>query len=157
MIRLDEVEKLSSRIALKVGLSIGTLFLIITTTFLVLIAGGILGLIGLYAILSFNNLYFSFILLYLSFPLALWILGKRNGKSLFDNKSKLRTSFEFSFGVNVIIWTVFYISQLIIGPSTELLIWTIATIGVIIVLSFLTTFTIGIFIVHHTSVKMEDA
>ena len=155
MKRLDEIEKLSSRTALKVGLSVGTLFLFLTTTFLVLIAGGLLGLIGLYAILSFNNLYLSLLLLYLSFPLALWIVGKRNGKNLFNDKSTLRTSFEFSVGVNLIVWTVFYISQLIVGQSTEIIVWTIATIGTIIVFSILTTFTIGIYIVKRTRNKIK--
>ena len=155
--RLDEIEKLSSRTALKVGLSVGTLFLLLTTTFLVLIAGGLLGLIGLYAILSFNNLYLSLSLLYLSFPLALWIVGRRNGKNLFNGKSTLRTSLEFSFGVNLIIWTVFYLSQLLVGESTEIVIWTLATIGIIIVLSILTSFTIGILIVKRTRNKINKA
>ncbi|NEN25744.1 hypothetical protein G3O08_19830 [Cryomorpha ignava] len=157
MKRLDEIEKMSSKTALKVGLSVGTFFLFLTTSILVLVAGGLLGLIGLYAILSFNNLYLSLILLYLSFPFALWTVGRRIGKNLFNDKSTLRTSFEFSFGVNLIIWTVFYISQLLVGQSTEIVIWTIATVGITIILSILTTFTIGILIVNQTRKKINKA
>ncbi len=155
MMRLDIIQKLGSKTALKVGFSIGTIFLIMTTALLVLIAGGLLGLIGIYTILSFNQLYISLLLLYLSFPIALWTIGKRNGKNLFLGKSIIRTSVEFSFGVNLIIWAVFLISQVIIGESTDLFIWTLGTIAVIIILSILTTFTIGIYIVNKTRKKIK--
>lgn len=147
---LTQTEKIGSRTALRIGLKIGLLFLFLTTIILTLIAGGLLGIIGLYSILTFNQLYISLLLLYFSFPLALWTLGKRNGTNILKYKSTFRTSLEFSFGVNLIIWTVFLLSQLIIGQSTDLLIWTLATIGIMIILGSITTFTIGIYIVNRT-------
>ena len=155
MKNLIETEKAGSRTALRIGLKLGLLFFFLATIILILIAGGLLGIIGLYSILTFNNLYISLLLLYISFPFALWTFGKRNGKSIYNDKSTIRTSLEFSFGVNLIIWTVFLLSQLIIGQSTDLLIWTLATIGIIIILSAITTFTIGIYIVNRTRKKIK--
>ena len=152
---MTEIEKIGSKTALKIGLKLGTLFLLLTTIVLISIAGGLLGIIGLYSILKFNNLYISLLLLYISFPLALRTFGKRNGKNIINDKSSVRTSLEFSFGVNLIIWTVFLLSQLLIGQSTNPVIWTLATIGIIITLSTITTFTIGIYIVNRTKRKIK--
>jgi hypothetical protein len=123
--------------------------------FLILIAGGLLGIIGLFAILAFNGLYLSLLLLYCAFPFALWTFGKRNGKNIFNEKSAVRTSLEFSFGVNLTIWSVFLLSQMLIGELTNALIWTLGTIGVILILSAITTFTIGIYIVNQTKKRID--
>jgi len=101
------------------------------------------------------NYTYHLVLLYFSFPFALWLFGKRTAKNILKAKSKIRNSWEFSLGVNTLIWTVFFTSQLLIGNSTDILIWGIATVGVILVLSIITTFTIGIFIVKKTEKKIK--
>ncbi len=142
--------------ALRQGLKIGTFFLLLSSLGLLMLTGGLLGLVGLHSILTYNKLYISLILLYLSFPFALWNFGKINVKNILKQKNRLLCSLEFSVGINIVIWTVFLISQLLFGTTTNPLLWFIATIKVIIILSIFSTFTIGLYIVKRTETAIKN-
>ena|SRR5690606_23853323 len=152
---MNKTENIGAKIALINGMTFGLGFLFITTLIGLLFSGGLLGLIGIGALLSYNYLFLSLTLLYLTLPFALWIFGKRNSKSLNQGKSILKTSAEFSFGVNLIIWIVFLLSQLVLGGIDNYLYLNLIVIGIIFVLGFLTTYTFGYYIVKLTKEKLK--
>ncbi len=152
---MNKSEKIGAKVALINGMTFGLGFLFIMTFIGLLFSDGLLGLIGIGALLSYNYLFISLALLYLTLPIALWIFGKRNSKSLNQGKSVLKTSAEFSFGVNLIIWIVFLLSQLVLGGVENYLYLNLIVIGIILVLGFLTTYTFGFYIVKLTKEKIK--
>ncbi|PNQ72502.1 hypothetical protein C1T31_12000 [Hanstruepera neustonica] len=152
---MDKTENIGAKVALINGMTFGLGFLFIITFIGILFSDGLLGLIGIGALLSYNYLFISLALLYLTLPIALWIFGKRNTKSLNQGKSIIKTSAEFSFGVNLIIWIVFLFSQLLLGGLENYLYLNLIVIGIIIVLGFLTTYTFGFYIVKLTKEKIK--
>ncbi len=152
---MNKSEKIGAKVALINGMTFGLGFLFIMTVIGLLFSDGLLGLIGIGALLSYNYLFISFTLIYLTLPFALWIFGKRNSKSLNQGKSVLKTSAEFSFGVNLIIWIVFLFSQLVLGGIENYLYLNLIVIGLILVLGFLTTYTFGFYIVKLTKEKIK--
>ncbi|MFG6688099.1 hypothetical protein ACGK9U_16125, partial [Mariniflexile sp. HNIBRBA6329] len=148
-------ENIGAKVALINGMTFGLGFLFIMTFIGLMFSGGLLGLIGIGALLSYNSLFISLALLYLTLPIALWIFGKRNTKSLNQGKSIIKTSAEFSFGVNFIIWIVFLFSQLVFSGFENYLTLNLIVIGIIIVLGFLTTYTFGFYIVKLTKEKIK--
>ena len=152
---MNKIENIGAKLALINGLTFGLGFLIIMTFIGLLFSGGLLGFIGIGALLSYNYLFISLALLYLTLPFALWIFGKRNTKSLNQGKSILKTSAEFSFGVNFIIWIVFLFSQLVFGGFENYIYLNLIVIGIIITLGSLTTYTFGFYIVKLTNEKIK--
>ncbi|MCR8668046.1 hypothetical protein NO995_10160 [Aestuariibaculum sp. M13] len=152
---MNKNENIGAKVALINGMTFGLGFLFIMTFIGLMFSGGLLGLIGIGALLSYNSLFISLALLYLTLPIALWIFGKRNTKSLNQGKSIIKTSAEFSFGVNFIIWIVFLFSQLVFSGFENYLTLNLIVIGIIIVLGFLTTYTFGFYIVKLTKEKIK--
>lgn len=152
---MNKSEKIGARIALINGMAIGLGFLFIMTFIGFLASDGLFGLIGIGSLLSYNYLFISFSLLYLTLPFALWIFGKRNSKSLNQGKSVLKTSAEFSFGVNLIIWIVFLFSEFALRGFENYLYLNLIVVGIILVLGFLTTYTFGFYIVKLTKEKIK--
>ena len=152
---MNKTENIGAKVALKNGMTFGLGFLFLLTFIGILFSDGLLGLIGIGALLSYNYLFISLALIYLTLPFALWIFGKRNSKSLNQGKSILKTSAEFSFGVNLIIWIAFLFSQLVLGGIENYLYLNLIVIGIILILGFLTTFTLGFYIVKITEEKIK--
>ena len=152
---MNKSENIGAKIALINGMTFGLGFLFIMTFIGLVFSDGLLGLIGIGALLSYNYLFISLALLYLTLPIALWIFGKRNSKSLNQGKSVIKTSAEFSFGVNFIIWIVFLLSQLVLGGIENYLYLNLIVIGIILILGFLTTYTFGFYIVKLTKEKIK--
>ena len=152
---LNKAEDIGVKVALINGMTFGLGFLFIMTFAGLLFSDGLLGLIGIGALLTYNYLFISLVLLYLTLPFALWMFGKRNSKSLNQGKSVIRTSTEFSFGVNLIIWLVFLVSQLILGGFENYLYLNLIVIGIILVSGILTTYTFGFYIVKLTKEKLK--
>ncbi|WP_299229673.1 hypothetical protein [uncultured Psychroserpens sp.] len=152
---MNKSECIGAKVALINGMSFGLGILFIMTFIGLLFSDGLLGLIGIGALLSYNYLFISLALLYLALPFALWLFGKRNSKNLNQGKSIIKTSAEFSFGVNLIIWIVFLFSQLVLGGIENYLYLNLIVIGTILVLGFLTTYTFGFYIVKLTKEKLK--
>ena len=152
---MNKNKNIGAKVALINGMTFALGFLFIMTFIGLMFSDGLLGLIGIGALLSYNYLFISLALLYLTLPIALWIFGKRNTKSLNQGKSILKTSAEFSFGVNLIIWIVFLFSQLVLGGFENYLYLNLIVIGIVIVLGFLTTYTFGFYIVTLTKEKIK--
>ena len=152
---MNNTEKIGAKVALINGMAFGLGFLFILTIIGLLLSGGLLGIIGIGALLSYNYIFISLVLLYLTLPFALWIFGKRNSKCLNQGKSVLKTSAEFSFGVNLIIWIVFLFSQLVLGGFENYFYLNLIVIGIILILGFLTTYTFGFYIVKLTKEKIK--
>ena len=152
-----KIENIGAKIALYNGSIFGFGFLFLLSFLGILFANGLLGIIGIGALLSYNYLFVSFLLLYLSFPFALWIFGKHNSKNIIKGKSVMKTSAKFSFGVNLIIWLIFLISQIIFGGFEYLLQLNLIIFGVIVVLGTLTTCSLGIYIVNRTKEKLKTS
>ena len=152
---INDFEKIGAKIAITQGLTFGLGGLLFISVFGILFSGGLLGIIGIVALLSYNYLIVSLVLLYAIFPFALWFFGKRNSNNILRGKSKIKTSAEFSFGVNLIIWSVFLFSQLIFGEFEETLYLKLGTFGLIIILGILTTGTLGLYIVKLTEDKIK--
>ena len=149
------IENIGAKTALYQGLAFGLGFLIIISALGILYSGGLMGIIGVGALLSYNYLIISLVLLYLTFPIALWIFGKRNSKNIVNGKNRVKTSAEFSFGVNILIWSTFLFSQLAFGKFQEQLYLKLTIIGLIIILGTITTFTLGFYIVKLTEEKIK--
>ena len=154
-LHMNKIEKIGAKIAMNQGLTFGIGALVFITIFGILFSGGLLGIIGIGALLSYNYLIISLGLLYISFPFALWFFGKRNSRNIINGKSKIKTSAEFSFGVNLIIWSVFLFSQLVFGGFEETLYLKLVTLGMIIIFGILTTGTLGLYIVKLTADKIK--
>ena len=88
---MNKTETIGAKVALINGMTFGLGFLFIMTFIGLLFSDGLLGLIGIGALLSYNYLFISLALLYLTLPIALWIFGKRNSKSLNQGKSVIKT------------------------------------------------------------------
>jgi uncharacterized membrane protein len=84
--------------------------LIIISILGILLLDVLIGIIGIVALWSYNYMFLSLVLLYITFPLDLWFFGKRNSKNILQGKSNIKTSAEFSFGVNIMIWLVFLLN-----------------------------------------------
>ena len=152
---MNKIENIGAKVALINGMTFGLGFLFIMAFIGILFSDGLLGLIGIGALLSYNYIFISLGLIYLTLPFALWIFGKRNSRSLNQGKSLLKTSAEFSFGVNLIIWFAFLFSQLILGGIENYLYLNLIVIGIILILGFLTTFTFGLYIIKLTEQKIK--
>ncbi len=157
MNRDRKAEIIGAKVALYNGLAFGLGFLFIISFSAILLANGLLGIIGVGAFLSYNYLIISFILLYLSFPFALWVFGKSNSKNLIKGKSVIKVSAGFSFGVNLFIWLVFLVSQLAFGGFEYPLYLSVIIIGLILVLGMLTTCSLGFYIVKMTKEKIKTS
>jgi hypothetical protein len=152
----NKLKKIGSLTALKLGLGIGTIFLVATMSFFILLANGLLGIIGEHSHISYNNLYISFILLYLSFPVALWFFGSRISTNLNNGVGNTLSSAKFSFGVNFLIWAVFLSSQIILCEETKHLTWTVITLLFVISVGTITTFTLGLLITNRIKNKINS-
>lgn len=152
---MTKSEKIGAKIALLNGLTFGLGIPIILIFILLLSADGLLGWIGIGAILSYNYIIVSLVLLLGSFPIALWTFGKRNARNIDKGKSIIKTSAEFSFATNVIVWIVFLISQYIIGNAENNVLVSLFALGAIVVFGILTTYTIGYYIVRLTKEKLK--
>jgi hypothetical protein len=150
-----QIESIGRTVALKYGLTFGFLFLILFTVTVILFSGGLLGIIGISALLSYNYLFVSLILMYVSFPFALSIFGKKNARNIRKGKKDVKISAEFSFGVNTMIWLVFLISQSIFGEFQHSIQLNLIVLGLILILGTLTTFTLGLHIVTKTKEKIK--
>ncbi|TCI92771.1 hypothetical protein [Tenacibaculum sp. M341] len=150
-------EKQGAKIALFYGL-LFSFFSMIPLTFIFLIllfSVDLVGLVGI-GVLSFFLFTILTPVLTTVFPIALWYLGKRNVRSLLKGKTIIRISTEFSFGTNLIVWLSIFIF-LVVSGNTFFLLGLIYVIPILfIVLSTLTTFTIGLFIVKKTKKKMKS-
>jgi hypothetical protein len=155
MNRSKKIEIIGAKVALYNGLVFGFGFLFIVSFLGLLFADGLLGIIGIGALLSYNHLFVSFILLYLTFPYALWIFGKNNSLNLIKEKSIIKISAGFSFGVNLFIWTVFLVSQLAFGGFEYPLYLSLTIMGIVLTLGVLTTCSLGLYIVRLTKEKIK--
>jgi len=149
------IEIIGEKVALKLGLIYGFGFLFLLTLFGILASDGLFGLIGIGVILSSNYLFVSLVLLYSAFPLALSFFGKYNSRNLMKGKSVMRTSAEFSFGVNFVIWQVFLLSQLILNQFENFIQLNLTVLVLILILGTLTSSTLGVLIVKSTEEKIN--
>lgn len=149
-------ETIGAKVALINGMTFGLGFLFIISAIGTLFSDGLLGIIGIVSLVSYKYIFISLALLYLTLPFALWYFGKRNVKSLNRGKTILQISAQFSFGVNLIIWIVFLISQLILNEIENYLYLNLIVIGIILILGFLTTYTFGFYIVKLTKEKINE-
>jgi len=152
---MDSSESIGGKIALKHGLAYGLSFLIVLSLGAIHFSDGLLGYIGIAAMLAYNYLIISFLMLYISFSIALWYFGKRNALNILKGKSTIKTSAEFSFGVNLIIWSIFLITQLGFGGFEEPFYLKLVVLGLIAILGTLTTFTLGLYLVKLTEERIK--
>jgi hypothetical protein len=154
----DKKEYIGIKTALKEGLEIGTLFIMLISfipfgilAILFLFADDILGIMILSPLLGYHSFYPTFLTSYASFPIALIIFGRRNTQNIIKGKSETQAALEFSFGVNFITGSVFIISRIFIFPTAYSYEWIIATIIIYILISTITTFTVAKYILNKTN------
>tara|TARA_R110001632_G_scaffold107745_2_gene217461 strand:- start:755 stop:1228 length:474 start_codon:yes stop_codon:yes gene_type:complete len=155
MNRIRKIENLGARVALFKGMFFGIFFVFLVFLFTILFTLGLFRIIGI-ALLSYNNIFYSFLLMFFSYPFALWFFGKNNAKRLIKEVDDFKTSIVFSFGVNSVIWLVFGFSQLAFGGFSNLIQLILIVLALVLVFGSLTSCTIGFYIVSLTKERIES-
>ncbi len=131
--------------SLGLGMVLGTAGVALALTGLLRYSGGLIRMIGLEKVLSFNNLHYSFLVMFLALPAVLWALGRDLGHNLaVRNMHPVMASFRYSFGVQAGVWLIFLLTQVFFGDKTDAAMWAFGVLVVVLYLGLLSTFTFGL-------------
>jgi len=146
--------KIGSDVAMSNGLAFGFFFIILSffIVFMMLDLLSFAMFLGLFHVIEYT---FAFILLLITFPISLWYFGRRNVNELTNGNKMLIISAKFSFGVNSIIWSAFFIPLLFLGPPELIGLHFLASFSLFTVCGILTTITLGYYIVKKTEQKLQ--
>jgi hypothetical protein len=144
---LPVARRIGGLMALLLGMGIGSGLIMFFSVVAIVFSGGLLGMIGLQALVTFNNLHLTMLDVYLAYPIALWFLGRDMGANLSSQRMSITVaSARFSFGLSAVLWAVFLITQLWIGKDTDLALWLFGAVVMALITGLVATFSFGLFI-----------
>lgn len=153
---LPIARRIGGFVALVVGFWIGTVLACVLALAAIMYSGGLVGMIGLQALITFNNLHYTLFVTYMAFPIALWALGKELGADLATGKlTTLLASARFCFGLSIMLWAIFLVTQLAFGKSTDLALWLFGSIVMALLTGLAATFSFGLLIAFAIRKKHE--
>ncbi len=155
MIDLIQIQKIGSKTALKYGIIFFISIAFISTILLLsLVLFG--DLLAMFSVLFLVICYISFlVLITIPFIISLRYFGKKLAIDLYNKKSLIKASARFSFSINIVLWTLVLIAVLFFSMGGAFIFALVSYILLILILSTLTTFTIGLIIAKESQSKIK--
>lgn len=98
----------------------------------------------------------AIISLLVAFLISLWFAGKNINKNILNDAGLLKTSFHFSFQVNLIIWTTFIFVAILDHLSNFYGLIILLPVLAFVICTLGSTFTVGLLITYTVNHKIQN-